>query len=88
MHIFLFYKIKPIVIIVIQIKIWPLMLWTALANEATDTFISVFGHAVAAGAVVVVVFVIFAITVVVAICSSSLLCDRSRYVFIEIIIIY
>lgn len=42
-------------------KIRPLKYWTALADEATDTFISVFGHAVG-GAVVVVIG--FAMTVV------------------------
>lgn len=60
------------------------MNWTALADESTDTFISLFGQAVAgAGVVVVVVVMVFAMAVV-AVASrswrySSWVCVRSAH---------
>lgn len=57
-------KIKNIIL-----KIRPFLRWTTLADEASDTFISLFGHAVAGAGVVVVVVVVvtdFAMAVVAA----------------------
>lgn len=53
-------------IITHRVKIRSFKYWTALADEATDTFISVCGHAVAGAGVVVIGFVIgcFAMAVV------------------------
>lgn len=59
------------------------MNWTALADESTDTFISLFGQAVAGAGVVVVVVIGFAMAVV-AVASrswrySSWVCVRSAH---------